>query len=431
MTTVTCKNCGQEIEITAALQGQIEEQVLKAEHQKHQAEMEQVRLAAAEKAKRDSEVAIQVARRQLAGEAEIAKKEADAELALAKKRFESEAISLQKKTVAEQEMAMKQLQEEAVAEKVHSKELREKLSELMVSLREERRARENTELEMHKKLASEEGKIRQSATKEAEERQRLHIAERVKTISDLQKSLADAQRKAAQGSQQLQGEIMELDLEEALMTAFRDDDVIPVAKGVKGGDIKQVVKSPGGVGCGIILWEIKRTKNWTDTWIPKLKQDLRNEKANIPIIVSEVMPKQINEDMGHLNGVWICRPALTIILATLLRKSLLDAGAQKALAQNRGTKADALFSFVTSHEFVQQIESMVETYQEMTTQVVKEKAAFEKIWAQRQAQAERLLLSTASIIGSMQGHVGQSSMPRIKGLELLEAGSENDQINLL
>jgi hypothetical protein len=278
---------------------------------------------------------------------------------------------------------------------------------------------------MQKKLVAEEGKIREDATKQAQEKQRLDLAARDKTISDLQKSLEEAQRKAAQGSQQLQGEIMELDLEHALAEAFRDDDIEPVAKGVTGADIKHTVRSPRGTVCGVMLWEIKRTKNWTDGWIPKLKEDLRAEKAHIAIIVTETMPKQITEDIGQLNGVWICKPQLTIIVGMLLRKSLLDAGLQKAIAENRGTKAEALFTFVTSHEFVNQVESMVETYQEMNTQLVKEKVAFQKIWAQRESQIQRLLLGTASIIGSMHGHVGQGTMPRIKGLDLLEAGDEN------
>jgi hypothetical protein len=176
-----------------------------------------------------------------------------------------------------------------------------------------------------------------------------------------------------------------------------------------------------------MLWEVKRTKNWVDGWVPKLKEDLRNEKANIPIIVTEAMPKSIAEDIGIVNGVWICKPNMAVVLATLLRKSLLDSGLQKALAQDRGTKADALYNFVTSHEFVQQIESMVETYQEMASQISKERTYFTKSLAEREAQAQRLLLGTANIIGSMQGHVGQSSMPKVKGLELLESGSNDEQ----
>jgi hypothetical protein len=413
MNTIVCKNCGEEIEVSAALQGQIEAQVLAAEHKKHEAELEKVRTAAE-----------QAAQKHLADEKELLDKKLQDELDLTKKKLEAEAESRQKKASLDQELMVKSLREDAESAKESNKALREQLTELTKELREERKAKANIELEAEKKIAAEESKIREEAQKTADERQRLNLAARDKTIADLQKSLDEAQRKAAQGSQQLQGEIMELDFEEALATTFRDDDIEPVAKGVKGGDIRQIVKSVGGTVCGVMLWEIKRTKNWTDGWIPKLKEDLRNEKANVPIIVTEAMPKQISEDMGMLQGVWICKPRLATILATLLRKSLIDAARQKVLAENRGTKAEALYNFVTSHEFVQQIESMVETYQDMTVQLSKEKVAMQKIWSQREAQAQRLLLSTANIIGSMQGHVGNASMPKIKGLELLGSGDD-------
>jgi hypothetical protein len=149
-----------------------------------------------------------------------------------------------------------------------------------------------------------------------------------------------------------------------------------------------------------------------------LKDDLRASKSNIAVIVTQAMPKQVTGDIGQLEGVWICKPGLAVVMATLLRKPLLDVGAQKALAQNRGGKAEALYNFVTSHEFIQQIESMVETYHEMTLQVQKERVAYEKLWSQREKQARKLFMGTANIIGGMQGHIGQASMPRIKGLEL-------------
>lgn len=391
MTTIKCTHCGKEIELSEALTKDIESSVLEAEHKKHLAELDEV------------------------------KKESALE---ALKQIEEAKVKAAKQAQTRLEAKMKDMQDETAADKKDNQELREQLKLLMQQLRESNKAKENVEIEMQKKLVEEEAKIREVAEKTADEKQRLNLAARDKTIADLQKSLDEAQRKAAQGSQQLQGEIMELDLETAMTDAFRDDDIEPIAKGTRGGDIRQVVKSPRGTVCGVMLWEIKRTKSWVDGWIPKLKEDLRNEKANIPIIVTEVMPKSITDDIGTLNGVWICKPNTAIVLATLLRKSLLDAGLQKALAENRGTKADALYNFVTSHEFVQQIEAMVETYQEMTQQITKERTYYSKFWAEREAQAQRLLLGTANIIGSMQGHVGQASMPKIKGLELLESGEE-------
>ena len=308
-----------------------------------------------------------------------------------KKEIETSVIAdLDKKHAADIDEMKKKINEDSEADK---KDLREQMKGMIEQIRELTKARDNAELEADKKLLAKEQHIREEAKKTATDEQRLNIAAKDKTITDLQKALDDAQRKAAQGSQQLQGEILELDFERSLSETFRDDEIEPVAKGVKGGDICQIVKSPRGIHCGTILWEIKRTKNWTDGWIAKLKEDLRTAKANIPIIVTEAMPKELHEDLGQHDGVWICKPNMAIILASLLRKSLLDAGRQKALAENRGTKADLLYNFVTSHEFAQQIESMIETYKDMTIQVTKERVAFEKLWAQREKQAQKLLFS--------------------------------------
>jgi hypothetical protein len=409
MTTITCEKCGTEIEVSAALQGQIEQQVLNAEHEKHEAELAKVRAEAERRAKEA---------------AEEAKREAELNLELERKRLAAEAEQAKKRAGAEQELVITQLRADAEAAKSDARKFREQLTELMTQLRAANQARENAELAAQQKLAAEEGKIREAAAREADERQRLNLAAKEKTIHDLQRALDDAQRKAAQGSQQLQGEILELDLETALADAFRDDLIEPVAKGTRGGDIQQTVRSPRGTVCGVMIWELKRTKNWTDSWVPKLKEDVRAAKANVPIIVTEAMPKDIAADIAQYDGVWLCKPQLAVILGTLLRKALLDVGRQKSLDESRAGGAEALYNFVTSHEFVQQIEIMVETYRDMNQQVMKERVAFEKLWAQREKQARTLLMSTANIIGSMQGQIGAGSMPRIKGLELLEAGDE-------
>lgn len=341
-----------------------------------------------------------------------------------KKEIESSVISdLDKKHAADIEEIKKKVLEDSETDK---KEMREQMKAMIEQIRELTKAKDNAEINAEKKLLEKEGQIRDEANKSADMRNRLKFAEYEKKLADTQKALDEAKRKSSQGSQQLQGEILELDFEKSLTDAFRDDKIEPVAKGVKGGDIIQTVISPRGTVCGAILWEIKRTKNWTDGWIAKLKEDLRSAKANVPIIITEVMPKEITQDIAQFEGVWVCKPNMAIILATLLRKSLLDAGFQKALSENRGSKADLLFNFVTSHEFVQQVEGMIETYQEMTIQITKEKVAFEKIWAQREKQTQKLLLGTANIIGSMQGNIGHSSMPKIKGLELLESGDSQD-----
>lgn len=428
MTTLKCPSCHTEIEISQALQGQIEAQVLAAEHEKHALELARVRAEAESKAQAQAESQAKLAQKQLAAERDLMRQANETELELERKKLAAAAEATARRAAADSELLITRLREDSQVATRDAEKLREQLSTLMTELRAERQAKENAQIEAQKHLAEEEVKIREAAAKEADERQRLNLAARDKTIADLTRALEDAQRKAAQGSQQLQGEILELDLETALSDAFRDDLIEPVAKGIRGGDIAQTVRTPRGTVCGVMIWELKRTKNWTDGWIAKLKEDVRAAKANLPIIVTEAMPKHITEDIAHVDGVWLCKPPLAIILGTLLRKSLIDVGRQKSLDATRTTGAEALYNFVTSHEFVQQIEIMVETYQTMRDQVTKERVAFEKLWAQRDKQSRTLLLSTANIIGSMQGQIGGASMPRIKGLELPEIEATTDNL---
>ncbi len=281
-------------------------------------------------------------------------------------------------------------------------------------LEEERRT---FELAKQRQLDAEREKIRQKTAEEILEAQRLKDKEKDKVIEDLKKALEEAKRRADQGSQQLQGEVQELDLENVLKREFPGDTIEPVGKGVLGADIRQTVRSPRGLDCGRILWESKRTKAWSDGWITKLKDDMRSDKANVPAIVSEVLPAEIKNGLGLYNGVWVARPSLVVPLAMLLRKTLLDAVRQKMIAQNQLGKAEALYAFITSHEFAQQVEAMIETYRSMQEQIGKERIAFEKFWKLREAQVNRLLTGVAGIYGSMQGIAG-SALPPIKTLEL-------------
>ena len=224
--TITCKQCGEEIEVSEALTGQIEQQILAAEHKKHQAELQRVVTEAAETAKREREAALTLTKKHLDGEKELLKREAAAELEIEKKKLASD-----------QQMLIRKLQSDAEEEKASRKQLeesngkmREELGEMMRTLREEKKARAEAELDAQKKLAAEEAKIREDATKLADERQRLNIAAKEKQLQDALKVNEELQRKLQQGSQQLQGEVMELDLERTLAETFRDDILTPSPK---------------------------------------------------------------------------------------------------------------------------------------------------------------------------------------------------------
>lgn len=346
----------------------------------------------------------------------------------------TEALSQTIKADLEKELSEKIKAKYSEESQEKTKLLEEELKIKNIKLEEAREAelnirREKTKLEDEKKsfeldkqrqIDEERNKIRQQTLLEASDSHRLKDMEKDKMIGDLKKSLEDAQLKANQGSQQLQGEVQELDLEDYLTKAFPLDEINPVGKGVRGADVSQVVRTSLGTVCGIILWESKRTKAWVDDWATKLKDDLRASKANIPVIVTSVLPKNIKTGFGFYEGVWVTEPAYTQPLAEILRKNLIDVAREKHNSNDRGTKADMIYTYLTSDAFVQQIQSIIEVHQNMQTQIQRERASFEKIWKEREAQAERILISTAGIYGSIQGVAGQS-LPQVKGLDLLDS----------
>lgn len=309
------------------------------------------------------------------------------------------------------------------------KEKEDKVSQMReqeLKLREDRRKlqekEKEIEIETQRKIDAKEKEIEEKVLRQAVEDHRLKDLEKDKKISDLQNQLEDALIRTKLGSQQLQGEVLELDLEAALRSAFPSDEIEPVGKGVRGADVRQIVKSPKGFVCGVILWESKRTRAWTDSWIGKLKDDLRADKANIPVIVSQALPDAARSGFGVKDGVWVVGFPLILPLATILRKNLLDVGFQKVVSAHKGDKADYLYEYVTSHEFRQQLEALVEVYNEMQDQINKERIAYERIWKSREGQVKRLIISTANVVGSIQGRVGTTSL-QIKGLDLPELES--------
>ena len=337
-----------------------------------------------------------------------------------KEKFQKQLEAVKKQTEEKSATEIKLMREENERKDRELEEARNKELEVRKEknqLEDEKRA---FELEKQRQLDIERQKIREQATTEVLEQQRLKEKEKDKIIDDLKKSLDEAQRKATQKSQQLQGEVQELDLETTLKDTFPEDFIEPVGKGELGADIRHVVKSPKGMVCGTILWESKRTKTWSDGWLMKLKTDLLADKANIPAIISEVVPDEAKSGIGLKNGVWITTPKLMLPLALLLRKALLDATYQKVVSEHRQTKSEMLYTYITSHEFFNQVKSMFETYDEMEQQIGKERAAYEKMWKQREMYVRRLRLGVAGIYGSIQGLAG-SALPAIKNLELPES----------
>ena len=223
-------------------------------------------------------------------------------------------------------------------------------------------------------------------------------------------------KKLEQGSQQLQGESQELELEDFLCSKFIYDKVEPVPKGFRGADIIQTVKTQFGQECGKIIWESKRTKNWSNDWISKLKEDQREAKADIAIIVSEVLPDGVTH-IGQQEGVWVVSFEAVGGICIALREYLLQIEKIKKSQVGKSEKMEVLYDYLCSNEFRQKIEGIVEAFTTMKTDLESEKRAFNKQWQKRETQIEKVLKNTTGMYGGLQALIG-SELPEIKALEM-------------
>lgn len=272
------------------------------------------------------------------------------------------------------------------------------------------------DLHIARKIQEERRLIVEKSQKESEEKYRLINEEMRKQLEDTKKALILAQHKAQQGSMQTQGEVLELSLEETLKQNFPLDKISPVPKGISGADIIQVVYSPSNQIAGKIIWESKRTKNWTEDWVQKLKDDSRQIKANIAVLVSDLLPKDIN-NFGLHRGIWVCNRLSIIGLTTALRNQILSVHNTITVNIGKEEKMEAIYDHLCSPAFAQKVETIVETFINMQNNLEKEKIAMNKIWTVRETHIKRLQDSTIKMYGEIQGIAGEA-LPDIKLLEL-------------
>lgn len=259
--------------------------------------------------------------------------------------------------------------------------------------------------------------VREKAKAEAEDGLKLKVAEKEEQIAGMQRQIEELRRRAEQGSQQLQGEAMELDLEFTLASRFPMDVFEPVPKGEFGGDVLQRVVSPTGQPCGTILWESKRTKNWSDGWLAKLRGDQRAAKADIALLISEVLPKGI-ENFHFVDGVHLAHPRCAIPIAVMLRQSLIDIASLKLSQEGQATKMELVYEYLTGPRFRHRVEAIVEKFSDMQDDLAKERKATVQRWAKREAQIQGVIESTVGMYGDLQGIAGRA-MPEIDGLDIL------------
>ena len=282
-------------------------------------------------------------------------------------------------------------------------------------------AKREIDLTVEKKVQASLGSVRDNARLEAEEGMKLKLLEKEEVIASMQRQVEELRRKAEQGSQQLQGEVQELELESLLRAKFPRDTIEPIAKGEFGGDVLHRVIGPQGQQCGTILWESKRTKNWSDTWLPKLRDDQRAAKADVALIVSHVLPKGVN-NFDLVDGIWVTESRCAMSVAIALRQTLIELSAARQASDGQQTKMEMVYQYLTGPRFRHRVEAIVEKFSDMQADLDRERKAMTRGWAKREEQIREVIESTAGMYGDLQGIAGRR-LQEIEGLEmpLLEA----------
>jgi hypothetical protein len=288
-------------------------------------------------------------------------------------------------------------------------------AELIRKERELDDARREIDLTIEKKVQANLGTEREKAKKEAEEELKLKVMEKDQTITAMQKQIEDLKRRAEQGSQQLQGEVQEVELESLLAAKFPRDTVRPVPKGEFGGDVLQRVLGPLNQICGTILWECKRTKNWSDGWLAKLREDQRAAKAEIAVIISQALPKEV-ETFGFVDGVWVSDPKVALPLAMSLRQTLIEVASARQASEGQQTKMEMVYQYLTGPRFRQRVQAIVEAFSSMREDLDREKKAITRQWAKREEQIDRVMQATVGMYGDLQGIAGKT-LQEIEGIE--------------
>lgn len=411
---IKCPECGAEFELSQAVSHDIEVEVAK-KYQKQIKDLEEKASKETEAKEQELNKKLQDERekfnkkeKELSDQIETARKEAEDK---AKKKAE-ESIRLELEDFKAQ---LKEKDDKLAEGQKQELELRKKQREL-----EERE--KTAELEMARKLDEERSKIKETTLKTYEEEHRLKDAEKDKQLADMRKQIDDLKRKAEQGSQQNQGEVLELELEDMLKEEFVFDEIEPVSKGVKGGDVVQTVKTQSGRVCGKILWETKRTKTWSDKWLQKLKDDQRDAKADVAVIVSEVLPPGLTH-FRQIEGVWVASLGAANSLALALRVILTKVAVEKSLQEGKAEKKELVYNYLTGPEFRNRVEAIVESFVGMKEDLDREKRAMNKIWDKREKQIERVVLNIGGMQGDIEGLAGMS-LPKVERLELPEISEE-------
>lgn len=426
--TVICPNCKTEIRLTESLAAPLIDATRKQFEQK--IAQKDIEIAKRESAVRDQEKLVVEARRSL--EEQVADQVAERIKAERGRIVADEAKKAKQNSAAELDAKSREVLELQDVLKVREEKLAEAQkaqAELIKKQRELDDAKRELDLTVETRVRDGLEGVRSQAKREAEDGLKLKVLEKDQTIASMQQKIEELKQKAEQGSQQMQGEVQELELESLLRSKFPFDTIEPVPKGEFGGDALQRVVSQGGASSGSILWESKRTKNWSDGWLTKLREDQRTAKADVAVLVSQVLPKGV-ETFDVVDGIWVTGPRSVLPVATILRYSLLQVSMTRQVTEGQNTKAEMIYQYLTGPRFRQRVEAIVEAFSSMQDDLDKERKVISKQWAKRQEQIERVMGSTVGMYGDLQGIAGKS-LQEIEGLELQALDQDADSTKVI
>lgn len=294
------------------------------------------------------------------------------------------------------------------------------LRKKMTALEEKTRS---LDLEIARRIDAERRQITEKALREADDAHRLKDAEKDKKLEDAKKELEEIRRRMEQGSQQTQGEVLELEMEARLKEEFPFDEIDPVEKGRKGGDVLHTVKTQTGRVCGKILWETKRTKDWSNSWLTKLREDQREAKADLGVLVSEALPKGFHH-FREVDGVWVTDVPSALPLAVALRLALIKEEKARQAQTGKEGKMEVVYNYLTGVEFKNRVQAIMEAFVGMKQDLDAEKRAMDKVWSRREKNIEKVIRNIAGMHGELESMAG--SLPAVKMLELPGADADTD-----
>jgi hypothetical protein len=267
--------------------------------------------------------------------------------------------------------------------------------------------RRELKLQVERQVQQELDTVRRQALQQVEEQTQLKLQDKDSKIDGLLQKINELQRKAEQGSQQAQGEVLEVQAEQQLRSRFPMDEIQPVAKGQLGGDLLHTVRDAAGQPCGTILWEFKRTQNWSAGWLTKLRGDQRMAGAEMAVLASQALPPNITL-FDQLEGVWVSSLACTLPVAVALRQALIELARVRRAGEGEETKAKQVYSYLTGPQFRHRVETIAEKFTDMRSDLDQERKFMERQWAKREKQLELVLKASEGINGDLQAIAGRT-----------------------